>query len=445
MTDLIILGAGVSGLAAARELSGCGLTIAILEARDRVGGRIHTRRDPHVAVPMELGAEFVHGRPDETFDLLRAAGLAVYDVAESRLMLQGRTLQPIDFWSKIERPMNAIKRVRKDISFAAALKQIGKRIDPASRDMALSFVEGFDAADSARISVQSVIEEQAAAAEIDETKNFRLVGGYDALPEYLRAGLHPTNVKLHLNTIATKITWRPGHVHVDAMTAQGGLGRSFEAKALLVTLPIGVLQSSPGEMGAIAFDPILPDKQDAVARLAAGPVVKVLLRFADAFWETESASTLAKGASLRNTTFLHARGLPVPTWWTLLPIRAPILTGWAAGPATAALSGRDDEFVLGRAIESLATILGMKRDRIESRLQQAIVNDWQSDPFSRGAYSYVPVGGSNARRQLAQPVAGTLFFGGEATNYKGQAGTVAGALAAGYRAAGEIRKSIEQK
>jgi monoamine oxidase len=148
---------------------------------------------------------------------------------------------------------------------------------------------------------------------------------------------------------------------------------------------------------------------------------------------------------MRDTAFFHARGLTVPTWWTMLPLRAPLLTGWAGGPDAAGLSGRDDAYVLDHALDSLATILGISRRRIESRLQQAIVNDWQSDPFARGAYSYVPVGGAGARKKLAKPVAGTLFFAGEATNYDGQPGTVAGAIAAGYRAAREVEAALEVK
>jgi monoamine oxidase len=232
-------------------------------------------------------------------------------------------------------------------------------------------------------------------------------------------------------------------VRVETAAANGGLTRTFESRALVVALPLGVLQASIGELGAVTFEPALADKQAAAANLVAGPVVKVLLRFADAFWETEKSATLSKAGSLRDTAFFHAHGLAVPTWWTMLPLRLPLLTGWAGGPDAAALSGRDDAYVLDRALDSLATILGISRRRIESGLQQTIVNDWQSDPFSRGAYSYVPVGGAGARKKLARPVADTLFFAGEATNYESQPGTVAGAIAAGYRAAREVERALK--
>jgi monoamine oxidase len=441
--DLIILGAGAAGLAAARQLSGMGLSIVILEARDRVGGRIHTRHDPHAPVPLELGAEFVHGRPGETFDIIRAGGLSVVDAAETRVHLTDGKLKQIDFWAGIQKAMKAVSRVKRDVSFVDALDAAGKRVDRASREMAMSFVEGFDAADTARISVQSVIREQEDVADAEDAKNFRFVNGYDALPEYLRVGLDPARVKLHLDTTVTTVAWERGHVSVTTTGTQGELDQTFEARAALVTLPLGVLQSSPGERGAVAFDPPVPEKSDAAARLAAGPVMKVLLRFREPFWETLGRTrTLSRPKMLRDVAFWHARGLPIPTWWTSLPIRSTVLTGWGGGPVAAALAGKGETFVVGRAVESLSTILGVAKKEIESQLDLAIVNDWQSDPFARGAYSYVPVGGLDARRKLARPIQDTLFFAGEATNWMGQAGTVAGALASGYRAAGEIEKAF---
>ncbi|HEV7301996.1 MAG TPA: NAD(P)/FAD-dependent oxidoreductase [Tepidisphaeraceae bacterium] len=379
-SDLIILGAGVAGLSAARTLSGRGVRVTLIEARDRIGGRIHTRHETQTATPLELGAEFIHGRPPETFDLVRAAGLAVVDAAESRLLLKDGTLQPVDFWAGIEKAMSAIKRVRKDISFADAIKAAGSKIDRASRDLAMSFVEGFDAADVNHISVQSVLEEQSGDAQIDEGRNFRLMGGYDAIPEFLRAGIDPAFAAIHLGTVATAVNWKRDGVTVETISAQGMLTQTFRAKALLVTLPLGVLQAPAGERGAVTFHPPLPQKHDAAARLAAGPVVKVLLRFREPFWETRSPPSLPGKGTLADTAFLHSRGLAVPTWWTLLPVRSNVLTGWAGGNSAMALSGKGEAFVLDRSIDSLATILGLPRDEVESRIELAIVNDWQSDP-----------------------------------------------------------------
>jgi monoamine oxidase len=114
-----------------------------------------------------------------------------------------------------------------------------------------------------------------------------------------------------------------------------------------------------------------------------------------------------------------------------------MLVGWAGGPAAAKLAGKRQDELIAAAVESIARLLGFSRSRVESELESCRVTDWQADPFARGAYSYVPVGGLDAMKQLAKPVQRTLFFAGEAT-HEGLSGTVAGAIASGQRAAAEM-------
>jgi monoamine oxidase len=177
----------------------------------------------------------------------------------------------------------------------------------------------------------------------------------------------------------------------------------------------------------VDFLPDLPEKRDAARRLAMGNVVKVLLRFREPFWEQEKR--------LIGASFFHSRGHAFPTWWTFLPARTNALTGWAGGPAADRLSGKGDRFAVERALETLSAIFNLPLSRLEELLESHWVSDWHPDPFSRGAYSYTPVGGADAMEKLAEPVQGTVFFAGEATHFEGQAGTVAGAIATGYRAA----------
>jgi monoamine oxidase len=126
-----------------------------------------------------------------------------------------------------------------------------------------------------------------------------------------------------------------------------------------------------------------------------------------------------------------------PTWWTRVT-SAPILTGWAASRRGERLSGKPGLFIRDRALESLATIFQFPRPALEAMLQSWHVHDWQFDPYARGSYSYVGVGGEGAQAELAAPMADTLFFAGEATNSEGHHGTVHGAIATGERAAREI-------
>jgi len=199
------------------------------------------------------------------------------------------------------------------------------------------------------------------------------------------------------------------------------------ALVAIITLPLGVLQ-----MGGVRFVPDLDQKEAAARELVMGHVIKVILHFSSAFWEKRG---------ITNLSFLHARGEMFPTWWTTRPVATPILIGWAGGPPAEQLSYNDEETIRAAAITSLANALKTSPRVLERRLTAAVVCDWQSDPFSAGAYSYVPVGAVTAALQLAEPVANTLFCAGEATNADGAAGTVHGAIATGLRAAGELLSS----
>jgi monoamine oxidase len=205
----------------------------------------------------------------------------------------------------------------------------------------------------------------------------------------------------------------------------------FEAEQAVITLPLAVLQAN-----IVNFNPPLPEKEEAAKQLIMGHVIKVILCFHSRFWEERGISNLA---------FLHARDQKFPTWWTTHPVVSPILVGWAGGPAAEALEGWDDDDVLNVAVESLAHAVKMSPRTLMGELRSFIVADWQADPFSLGAYSYIPVGAIRAPWALSEPVANTLFFAGEATNIDGHFGTVHGAIATGYRAADEVLASRQRR
>ena len=215
------------------------------------------------------------------------------------------------------------------------------------------------------------------------------------------------------------------------MAAHAITGTTLEpcrAARAVVTLPLGVLQLTPGTPGGVKFSPELPEKRRATEHLKMGPVVKLVLRFDEAFWEQ---------GDLQSAAFLLMPEEPFPTWWTSLPLRTPMVTGWAGGPAAEALSPREELDILADGLATLSRSLEMPRQRLKARLRAWHVCNWQSDPFARGAYSYVLVGGMAAVAELARPLEGTLFFAGEATQ-AGFSGTVASAIASGYRAAAEV-------
>ncbi len=439
--DVLVLGAGAAGLAAAQELSQAGLRVIVIEARDRVGGRIFTQHVPGHPLPIELGAEFIHGRPPESFALVEQAGLLVYEINGERWLAQDRQLAPSDtLWKQTNQLLTQMASAGDpDRSFQTFLTHFQN--DPAWRDaaaLAASYVEGFDAADISTVSVQALLHERRAGATDDGDRAFRIAQGYDQLVAALAASCDPSRLTIELGRIARRVIWQPGHVEVQAQGAGGSGRRSFTARHAVMTLPLGVLQAPLEAPGAVEFHPPLADHAGAARQLAMGQVVKVTLRFRERFWEYDRLPLATASMDPRQVSFVYGRAATLPTWWTAYPAIAPQLTGWAAGPQIARLVKQSEHVIVEHALDALADVLGLPRSRIEEALVGTHTHNWHADPFARGAYSYVTVNGMEAVRTLAAPVADTLFFAGEATNTDGYTGTVHGAIATGRRAAREI-------
>ena len=121
-----------------------------------------------------------------------------------------------------------------------------------------------------------------------------------------------------------------------------------------------------------------------------------------------------------------------------MPERLPIITGWAAARCAERLTGMAEGHIVDQALDSLSALLQMKKSDVHSQLAAAHFHDWNADPYSLGAYSYVKVGGEGCQKTLGAAVERTLFFAGEATDVSGHNGTVHGAIASGKRAAAEV-------
>ncbi len=440
--DVLILGAGAAGLAAARILSAHGVSLALLEARDRIGGRVNTIRPTVSSLPIELGAEFVHGRSPEIFEIVREAGLTLCELGGDAWESQvGQLSQAED---DDDTGMGAILQAvadwqGADMSFQAFLDTHFSGADWAeARRQASGYIEGFDAADPDQVSVRWLARTEAASFAIDGERQFRLLEGYDRLLVRLREGLNPARTTLALSTVARDIRWAPGEVEITAHQSGSGVPLSFTARAALCTLPLGVLAAPPDAPGAVRFIPALPHKHAAIEKLAMGQVVKVVFRFREVFWDNGTQARLR----LPSLSFLFSDDATMPTWWTNYPLLTPILTGWVGGPRAARLASQADAAIAEQALAALARVLGVGQGYLEAQLESWQVHNWSSDPHARGAYSYVRVGGLEAPQKLGEPVEHTLFFAGEATNNEGHTGTVHGALATGRRAANEIIAQI---
>lgn len=449
--DVVVIGAGVAGLAAARALTAAGLEVLVLEARGRVGGRIHTVHDPEAPLAVELGAEFVPGPGSESWKVVRSAGVAACQVMGGQIDL--RAARP-EQGGDGERGGAALHGEEAFGRFEALLAGV----DPAmTHDRTLGeflaeseftgeaeaeirgFVEGYHAAPIDQVGLQWLATAAAADRETGFVEQFQLPGGCDRLVEWLRGGLAGRS-SLRLNTVATVLRWGRGWVEVETGSGVGGQGPGvgIRARAALVTVPLGVLQAPAGARGALRFEPALPEKAEACARLGMGSAVKVVLRFREAFWEAASAT---EARSLEGVRFVFGSAA-LPTWWTMHPMRAPLLVGWAGGPAARRLAGRTAEEMTEVAAGALAEVLAVERRVVADDLEGCYFHDWQNDPFARGAYSYGRVGSAGAAAALARPVAGALFFAGEATCGDGHSATIEGALRSGWRAAGEIARSL---
>ena len=409
--EVAIIGAGVAGLTAARELAAAGTRVLVLEARDRLGGRVLTHHTPDG--PVELGAEFVHGASVVTMDIVQEAGLRLREV--------GSAGPRPEFFGAMDKLLALATAGAADESFQQLVDRAD--IDAASKARALGLVEGYHAADPARISVQALIQDTAADERPGSDRQFRFADGYDHLVTAIRDRVDPRLCDIRCNVVVTAVEWGPKRVLIK--TAGGA---EFTAPRAIVTVPLAVLKA-----GAIRFAPALRGKEQALQTLEMGAVARVSLCVANDLWVSQDRLT--------GDGFLFTGIAPFPAWWLSSPPPFPVVTGWAAGPNARALAGLTEAQRVRSALDALTKILAIDPARMQQGLRGGFSHDWQADPFARGAYSYAAVGGSRAGAELGAPLDATLFFAGEATQSDGQNATVHGAIASARRVAQEVLQS----
>jgi|ERR1044071_695702 monoamine oxidase len=418
--SIIIIGAGVAGLAAAKELSDAGLEVTVLEGRDRPGGRINTIISSSEEVPIEPGAEFIHGRKNESWKIIHAARLDTHEVPDRHwVKAESGLVENPHFWEDLSQVMEKIDASEPDRGFESFLAGIGQ-VKSSSKWLAHEYVEGFHAAHAERISIKSLARAEAASERTEGTRQFRLTKGYSKLIGAMVEELESANTAFFYRTIVGKITWEPGRVEIESQTPEGK--RIFLGQRGLVTIPLGVLKGSGP--AAIQFEPGLGEKKKAIDALEMGTVVKITLRFHSRFWPVE------------NFGFIHSDDEWLPTWWA--DERGLLLTGWAGGRRAEMLGQQDQQSITEKAVDALRYIFEVDSRKIKGLLASSHTHDWSNDAFARGAYSYTPAGYVDMPQRLSEPLRDTLFFAGEATDATGEQGTVHGAIASGKRAAREI-------
>ncbi|RMF79803.1 MAG: FAD-dependent oxidoreductase [Chloroflexi bacterium] len=415
----IIIGAGAAGLAAARTLYDAGRRIRILEARDRIGGRIHTDYD-FASVPLELGAEFIHGEHAMTHQLVRQAGLHTIPVvrmdnlwwpgAEGKAVHRAQ-LPPhlADTITRLLADYDALRdaNLPQDMSLAAYLRMRGWEADDlqiAETLLAQTCCATLDSL-SCHDHIREMQLDRAGSAEA------RIREGYGALLNW-----YSRDLPIHLNTPVNHIQWGAEGVTVIA-------GEDvFTAATCIITVPVSILQRND-----ITFDPPLSDdKQWAIDAMRTAAATKLIYRFDERFWSDD-------------LTYIGHTGLTA-RWWTPAyghEADVALLCAFVTADRARTIDALPEANAIATGLDALSTLLGLSRATLDAHLAAARRVSWAHDHYAGGGYAHIPPGKSDARTLLAQPEGRRLFFAGEATAHHSNPQTVHGAIESGIRAAHE--------
>ncbi len=417
-----VLGAGAAGLSAARGLHDAGLAPVVLEASERVGGRVRTDR-AFAAHPVELGAEFVHGEDAATWRWIRELELATFRWGKQgdsmvRLedgawmtMTEARATRP-DFdqtrsWNLPDEPPLPNE------SWRSYLVRIG--FTPAQlRYVKRSWANA--CGESMRFLSAAAMLEALAGGWRDKRGDYRVLSGYDAVVTGIAAGLdvrteHPvTRVERSGRAVGLTIADR----------------EQLEVDAVVVTAPVGVLQSN-----SIDFAPELPEgKRLALRGLRMGPVIKLVYRFATPILPPDIMA-------------VYSAKVP-PMWWSpsfghpAADDRSCVWTGFVSGDGAMDLLALEPDEALERALDGLEAEIGERPEVLDAQLVS-----WPDEPWIRGGYSVTLPGHEGARALLAEATP-PVFWAGEATAAETGAATVHGAIDTGVRAAGEVQAFLRR-
>lgn len=417
---IIIIGAGAAGLMAAKRLSKR-YKVIILEASDRIGGRIYTTEMRGFTKPVEAGAEFIHGKLPLTFKLLKKAGIPyeeldgnIYRVRNGEWQLQ---YEMIEGWDQLLKKMNKEKH---DMTFGEFLQEhYNEEKHAGFRKHVEAYAEGFDAADISKASMKALYEEW---SDEDE-KIYRIPAGHSQLIDYMANECTKRGCEIITNSLIKQIDWQKNDV-----TVYTDDNRKYTAEKCIVTVPVNLLQQAAGK-ATINFTPPLDEYVKAANNIGYGTVVKVVFEFNHTFWNHYT----------KDPEFILSDEI-FPAWWTQLPETVPLLTGWKGGPGAAIMSSKPHEEILQIALDSLAGIFKISKQALQEKIIASKVFNWLSAEYAEGAYSYAFPSSNKARKLLNTPVDNTIFFAGEALYAGKSGGTVEAALISGKEAADKVKK-----
>ena len=418
--DVIVIGGGAAGLMAAAALSGAGRKVIVLEARHEAGGRIRTIADGAFEQPIEGGAEFVHGKPELTQELLQQAKIKTVEAGGDIWRSEaGKLKKEEDFIAEYDALVASLKSLKEDVSVAQFLHTHFSLPKHQQLHQTLkSYVEGYYAGDMEKASAIALREELEGAEDEDK----RVKGGYGGIMAYLQRQCEAAGVQFYFNTPVRHISWQKGEVIVAAEN-----GNQYKAVKVIVTVSVGMLQQK-----RIAFSPAIESKMTAAKQLGFGGVIKIVMQLKTPFWKEEFG--------MNEMAFLFSTE-QIPTWWTQHPQVLNLLTGWCAGPAATALKDETDEVLFEKAVASLANCFTLSVAAVKEKISAWKVFNWPADAYTGGGYSYLTVESESAIKELTTPVEATIYFAGEGLHYGMEIGTVEAALQSGKQVAQQVIKS----
>jgi monoamine oxidase len=423
--DVVVVGGGVAGLAAARRLVQAGRSVLVLEARSRLGGRVLSIIDQPSGHALELGAEFIEGNPAELLQIIRDARLRLLEIPERHIREEQGDKQSFpDIEELVDRLLRGA--TRSDVPVTDLLREQRDRFSEREIEAITGYLEGFHGADLSRFGSAALVQNQA-AEQADSEHLFRMEGGFQQVVEQLAAPLRAASAQVLTGVVVTRVRWRPANVEVECLQQESPI--RFTAGQAIVAVPLSNLKAKTDQAGALRIEPIPEGWRGALDALHMGLAQRIDFRFDAAWWLKRHQPA---------PVFVHGRDELFPVWWTGSPPSIPFLTGWAGGPRAARLAGLPIEQLIPLALRSASKVFGIPATTLAARLRAAYSYDWTSDPFSRGAYSYGGVGAIPARKLLQCSVRNTLFLTGEALAGEGRNATVPGALQSGLQTAGSL-------
>ena len=430
-TDVLILGAGAAGLAAARELANGGLRVVVLEARDRAGGRIETFWPSDLEAPVELGAEFVHELTPALRALVKQAGSELIEVKGEHWRAEnGQLARDDDLFERVGDVLGMMTSLvppdRSVMDGLAALEDAS----PDDLRRARQYVEGYHAADASQASLEAILDAEDGGEEPGPAgTQYRIAEGYSSLITALEHAL-PSDA-LVTGARVESVRWERGSVRVVAHFGEDE-ARAYTARAVIVTVPLPALIGDVPADDRVVFDPVPEVFAELERTLAMGSALRVGLSFREAFWRELQGSD---DRTARDASFFHTASEYLPVWWTQHPRETPLLIGWCGGPGAQALARLPDSALRDVALDVLSEQLGVDRVTLQVTNTGFWRSRWDEDEYTRGAYSYVLTGGLAGSKAVERSVESTLYFAGEAWAEHAARGTVGGAIDSGIAAA----------